>query len=131
MSDMSSLAELEPARAQPIPIRSALRPGESARLLADRLRSLATQPAVARSLPALGALAALGVAVLLWFAFSAPPSRHLFDGLADADKAAVVQALDSSGIKYDVDRGSGAVSVSDDDYYPARILLCPQGLPKG
>src|SRR5258705_1545751 len=131
MSDMSSLAELEPARAQPIPIRSALRPGESARLLADRLRSLAAQPAVARSLPALGALAALGVAVLVWIAFSGAPNRHLFDGLADADKAAVVQALDTSGIRYDIDRGSGAVSVSDEDYYRARMLLASQGLPKG
>lgn len=128
---MSSLAELEPARAQPIAISSALRPAESARLLADRLRSLASQPAVARSLPALGALAALGIAVLMWMAFSAAPSRHLFDGLADADKAAVVSALDASGIHYNIDSGSGAVSVSDDDYYRAKMLLASQGLPKG
>src|SRR5258705_12456575 len=107
MSDMSSLAELEPARAQPIPIRSALRPGESARLLADRRRSLAAQPAVARSLPALGALAALGVAVLVWIAFSGAPNRHLFEGLADAVKAAVLQEPETSGIPDDIDPAPG------------------------
>ena len=100
---MTSLGELDPARARPIPSAAALRPAEGARLIAERLRGFAAQPAVARSLPALGALAALGLAILMWFAFSAPPSRHLFDGLDDADNAAVVQALDTSGIAYRIE----------------------------
>jgi flagellar M-ring protein FliF len=131
MSDMATLTELDPAHARAIPLTSALRPAEGARLIAERVRSFAAQPAVARSLPALGAVAALALAVMMWFAFSAPPSRHLFDGLGDADSAAVVQALDASGIPYKIDRETGAVSVSDDDYHKAKMLLASQGLPKG
>lgn len=96
----------------------------------ERVRSFADQPAVAKSMPFLGLLALLGLAVLAWSAFSQPPQRDLFRGLADADKAAVAEALTGAGIPYSIDRGTGALSVADGDFYQAKMMLASQGLPK-
>jgi flagellar M-ring protein FliF len=96
----------------------------------QQLRGITAQPAVAKSLPALALLALAGLAAILWMSFSAPPSRDLFQGLPDQDKAAVAEALKSSGIDYSLDRDSGALTVSEDDYHQAKMLLASQGLPK-
>jgi flagellar M-ring protein FliF len=96
----------------------------------NQARTFAAQPAVAKSLPALGLLALLAAAALIWMTFSTPPSRDLFRGLPDEDKGAVVDALKTSGIAYRIDRDTGTLSVSDDDYHQAKMLLAAQGLPK-
>ena len=98
--------------------------------LLQRLRGFVQQPAVARSLPFLGLLATLAVAALAWMAFAQAPQRDLFRGLADADKASVAEQLGSAGIKYTIDRDTGAMTVADDDYYRAKMLLAQAGLPK-
>src|SRR3712207_868856 len=72
----------------------------------QQLKGVAGQPAVAKSLPALAMLAMVGIAVLLWMTFTAPPGRQLFQGLPDNDKAAVVEALKSAGIEYSLDSGT-------------------------
>ena len=51
------------------------------------------QPAVRRALPAVGLALALFVAALAWLSLRQPAQRAVFDGLADADKAAVAEAL--------------------------------------
>jgi flagellar M-ring protein FliF len=96
----------------------------------QQLKGIAAQPAVVKSFPALAFLALAGVAALLWMAFTAAPSRDLFRGLPDEDKAAVTEALSGAGIPYEVDRNSGALTVSGDDYHQAKMLLAAQGLPK-
>jgi flagellar M-ring protein FliF len=96
----------------------------------QQLKGITSQPAVVKSFPALAFLALAGVAALLWMTFTAAPSRDLFRGLPDEDKAAVTEALSGAGIAYDVDRNSGALTVSGDDYYQAKMLLAAQGLPK-
>lgn len=101
------------------------------RLTMDKVRGLATQPAVARALPMLGLLGVAGAAALAWSVLSAPPQRALSTGMDDAEKGAVVDALGSAGIANQVDRETGAVTVADDDYHRARMLLAQQGLPKG
>lgn len=113
----------------PIPARPAApaRPGG----LLQSARAFMAQPAVAKSLPLLGFLGVLGIAALIWMTVAAAPSRTLFSGLADNDKAAVVEALTSAGITNSLDRDTGAIRVSDDDYHRARMLLASQGLPRG
>lgn len=96
----------------------------------ERIQGFTAQPAVAKSLPALGFLALMGLAAILWMTFSAPPSRDLFQGLPDADKAAVAEALGTAGIEYQIDRTTGALTVSETDYHRAKMLLAQQGLPK-
>jgi flagellar M-ring protein FliF len=94
------------------------------------VKNFAAQPAVAKSLPMLGLLAMLGIAALLWMSFSTPTQKPLFAGLADEDKAAVAEALQTAGLEYSLDQNTGALSVAQDDYYQARMLLAQQGLPK-
>jgi flagellar M-ring protein FliF len=94
------------------------------------VRSFMAQPAVARSLPIIGLLAALAITAAAWMTFSVPPQRPLFEGLAETDKAAVASSLQAAGINYTLDGASGAVSVADQDFHKARMLLAGEGLPK-
>jgi flagellar M-ring protein FliF len=115
-------------RSLPVPLAGIAQGGMGGIL--HKLRSFAAQPAVARSLPMMGMVALLGAAFLAWAVLHTPPQRDLFSGLADADKASVAQALDTAGIKYHLDQGSGALTVPEDSYYKAKMLLAQQGLPK-
>ena len=88
-----------------------------------------SQPAIKRALPAILLVALLGVAAIAWMALSSPPQRILFANLSDGDKAGVAQALDTAGIANSID-GSGTLTVGEDDYHKARMLLASQDLPK-
>ncbi|MFO1239588.1 MAG: flagellar basal-body MS-ring/collar protein FliF [Sphingomonadaceae bacterium] len=94
------------------------------------LRSFADQPAVRRSLPALGGGAALLMAGAAWWAMQSPNQTPVYAGLADGDKAAVADALQTAGIPYTIDRDTGNISVGEDEVHKARMMLAGQGLPK-
>jgi flagellar M-ring protein FliF len=94
-----------------------------------RLTGFFRQPAVARSLPLLGLLGVVAAAGLAWMALREPPQRDLCRGLPDADKSAVAQVLEQNGIPYDL-ANSGAMTVGEDDYFKAKMMLAAQGLPK-
>jgi flagellar M-ring protein FliF len=95
-----------------------------------KLSGLARQPAVAKAMPMLGLLGVLVAAALAWATLHTGAQRDLFSGLGDADKASVVQALDTAGIKYNLDSATGALTVPEESYYKAKMLLAQQGLPK-
>ncbi|OAN57700.1 flagellar basal-body MS-ring/collar protein FliF [Sphingobium sp. TCM1] len=97
--------------------------------LKARVTGFMKQPAVAKSLPLLGLLGTVAVAGLAWMALREPPQRDLFRGLPDADKSAVAQVLDQNGVPYGFDN-SGAMTVAEDDYFKAKMMLAAQGLPK-
>lgn len=118
------MAETLPAPATLIPARL------PATGLLARAKAFSAQPAVVRALPMIGAIAALGLAALLWMMLHTAPQRTLFGGLGDADKQAVAEALGSAGIAYTVDNGTGALSVDESQFYQAKMLLAAQGLPK-
>ena len=99
--------------------------------VAQTLRGITAQPAVAKSLPLLGIVALLGIAAIVWMIIGAAPSRTLFAGLPDDQKAAVVEALTTAGVSNSIDRDTGSITVSDSDYHRARMLLASQGLPRG
>lgn len=94
-----------------------------------RFSDIFSQPAVARSLPMLGLLGVVGAAALVWMALREPPQRDLFRGLPDSEKGAVAEALEKSAVPYKFDNGSGAITVSEDDYFKAKMMLASQGLP--
>ena len=96
----------------------------------DGLRGMTRQPAVRKALPLLALTGALGFAALTYFALSAPAQAPLFQGPAEADKAAVADALQASGVSYSLDPGTGAISVDASKLHEARMLLAGQGLPK-
>ncbi|APL95287.1 flagellar M-ring protein FliF [Sphingobium indicum] len=97
--------------------------------LKARFTGFMKQPAVAKSLPLLGLLGVVATAGAAWLALREPPQRDLFRALPDADKSAVAQVLDQNGIRYDFDN-SGGMTVGEDDYFKAKMMLAAQGLPK-
>ncbi len=95
--------------------------------LLGRARGLMAQPAVRRVLPALGGLTALAAVAGLYLALAEGPQRVLYNSLSDAERAGVVQSLDTAGIAYDIDPATGMVSVAEDDLYRARMLVASDG----
>jgi flagellar M-ring protein FliF len=94
------------------------------------LQRLWSQPAVRKSAPMIGLLGLLASAALAWTMVATPPQKILFSGLADADKAAASEALTQANIDSQVDAQTGTLTVAEDDYYKARMLLAAQNLPK-
>ena len=95
-----------------------------------QIQGVMAQPAVRRTAPMALMVGLIGAAALAWTSLSTPPQKTLFSGLADADKAAVVQSLEQASITAHVDDGTGAITVDEDAYSKARMLLASQGLPK-
>ncbi len=95
-----------------------------------QLKGFMAQPAVRRSAPMALMIGLIAAAALAWMSLSTPAQKTLFTGLTDADKQAVTSALDQSGIKSHIDEGTGALTVGEEEYSKARMLLAGQGLPK-
>jgi flagellar M-ring protein FliF len=120
----------------PVP-RSDLAPttvpgGALARLrgLSDGFQRFTHQPAIRRALPSIVLVAATGIAVLAWVMLREPPRTTLYPGMAEAEKASVIEALAGSGIQADIDSRSGDIMVPTADYHRARLALAAQGLPQ-
>lgn len=95
-----------------------------------QIKGVLAQPAVRRSLPMAMLIALIGAAALAWMTLSAPTQKTLFTGLTDADKQAVTSALTQASIASRIDEGTGALTVDEDQFSKARMLLAGQGLPK-
>lgn len=95
-----------------------------------QIGSLLQQPAVRRSLPMVMLVSLIAAAAIAWMTLASPQQKTLFSGLPDADKSAVTAALQQANIASRIDEGTGALTVNEDDYSRARILLAGQGLPK-
>lgn len=109
------MADLVPS--SPIPLPAGL----------ERFRGLASQSALRRAVPWFVGAGALGAAALAWAVISAPPQRQLYSQLGDAERASVVSALDGAGIAYRIDNDTGALSVSEDQLYRARMVVAADG----
>jgi flagellar M-ring protein FliF len=96
-----------------------------------QIQDVLAQPAVRRSLPMVLMIGLIAAAALAWVTLSTPTQKTLFSGLSDVDKGSVTQALEQAKITARIDDGTGALTVNEDDYSRARILLAGQGLPKG
>ena len=96
----------------------------------QQVRNALGQPAVRRSLPMILLVGLIAAAALAWLLLATPTQKTLFAALPDSDKAAVTSALEQANIASRIDGGTGALTVGEDDYARARILLAGQGLPK-
>lgn len=95
-----------------------------------QVQGMLGQPAIRRSLPMIFMVGLIASAALAWFMLSTPTQKTLFTGLPDSDKAQVMAALKTGGITGRVDEATDALTVNEDDYSKARMLLAGQGLPK-
>jgi flagellar M-ring protein FliF len=103
--------------------------GAPARAPLQQLTGLLGQPAVRRSLPFVFLVGLVLAGFLAWSMVATSPQRILFANVSDADKAAISSALEGANIANSID-GSGSITVAEDDYHKARMLLASEGLPK-
>jgi flagellar M-ring protein FliF len=103
--------------------------GTPARAPLQQLTGLLGQPAVKRSLPFVFLVGLILAGFLAWSMVATSPQRILFANVSDADKAAISSALEGANIANSID-GSGSITVAEDDYHKARMLLASEGLPK-
>lgn len=103
--------------------------GTPARAPLQQLTGLLGQPAVRRSLPLVFLVGLILAGFLAWSMVATSPQRILFASASDADKAAITSALEGVNIANNID-GSGSITVAEDDYHKARMLLASEGLPK-
>jgi len=89
------------------------------------------QPAVQRAIPAIIALAILVVSLVIYSVFTGSSHRPLYENLSEEDRSAVYAALEEAGIDARIQQGSGMITVSDEDYHRAKMMLASQGLPQG
>lgn len=90
---------------------------------------MGNQPALRRAFPAILILTVTVLSVGGWLILREPARMTLFPGLAEADKARVMDALNAAGIDAAVDSLTGEVEVTAADYHKARMQLAAQGLP--
>jgi flagellar M-ring protein FliF len=95
-----------------------------------QIQGMIGQPAIKRSLPMIFMVGLIASAALAWFMLATPTQKTLFTALPDADKSAVVAALKQGGITARIDESTDALTVNEDDFSKARMLLAGQGLPK-
>lgn len=91
------------------------------------LRAYAAQPGMRRLLPWFVGIAGLGLAALAFVLMSPAPQRMLYASLSDGERATVAAALEQAGIAYNIDPGTGAVTVGEGDLYRARMTVASQG----
>lgn len=76
----------------------------------------------------LAASVALGVAIVLWS--KSPDYAPLYGDLSSSESAQVVDALEKAGVKYELNRRTGMISVPADQVHQTRLTLAGDGLPR-
>ena len=109
----------------PTPMRAALPAA-----LDGPLQYLRQNPVFARFGWPVAATALAGLLLGGWLLFAEPARSPVFGQLPEADKAAVVTALEDAGLSVALDPRTGAVLLPEQDHARARMLLAAQGLPK-
>jgi flagellar M-ring protein FliF len=71
---------------------------------------------------------AIGVAIVLWS--QTPSYGRLFAEIGEQDVAEILEVLDTQGIEYKVETGSGAIMVPVDDVNEVKLKLAALGLPR-
>ncbi len=86
-------------------------------------------PLVRRALPTLLISLILGAGAVI-FILSQGSNRPLYTTLPEADRAAVVNALQTGNYKFKIDDSTGAITVPSSEYHKTRMALAALGLPK-
>jgi flagellar M-ring protein FliF len=87
------------------------------------------QPAVRRTLPLAVTVFALLVMVMVYMSLNKASYRPLFPGMSGVDQAAAFESLQKAGMAVEIDAATGSVSVPNDLYHQAKMVLASQGIP--
>ena len=101
--------------------------GSSGGSAGARIGAFLAQPAVKKALPWFAGAVGAGLLALTWATLSPAPQRVLYSQLDDGERSSVAAALDAASIGYTIDNGSGALTVAEDDFYRARMLVASDG----
>ena len=96
----------------------------------DRVSGFAAQPA-ARQVSLLAGFAAsiaLAIGVVNWA--STPSYEPVYGAMSPADNATAINLLQSSGIQYRMEPGTGLLEVPYDEVLQARMALASEGFPR-
>ena len=96
----------------------------------DRVSGFAAQP-VTRQVSLLAGFAAsiaLAIGVVNWA--STPSYEPVYGAMSPADNATAINVLQTSGIKYRMEPGTGLLEVPYDDVLQARMALASEGFPR-
>jgi flagellar M-ring protein FliF len=94
------------------------------------LGMLRANPLLVRAAWPIAGVSVAALGLLGWLLLSEPARSPLFAQLPEADKAAVVTALEEAGLAVALDPRSGAILLPEADHARARMMLAAQGLPK-
>ncbi len=92
-----------------------------------RAKAFLAQPPVRKMLPWFAGVSAAGLTAVLWLTMSPAPQRMLYSQLSDGERAEVIASLEKAAIPYQIDSGTGAVTVGEDDLYKARMAAAADG----
>ena len=96
----------------------------------DRLSGFAAQPATRQLslLTGFAASVALAVGLVNWA--STPSYEPVYGAMSPADNATAINVLQTSGITYRMEPGTGLLEVPYDDVLQARMALASEGFPR-
>lgn len=94
---------------------------------ATRAKAFLALPPVRKMLPWFAGVSAAGLSAVVWMAMSPAPQRMLYSQLSDGERAEVIASLEKAAIPYQIDSGTGAVTVGEDDLYKARMAAASDG----
>jgi flagellar M-ring protein FliF len=91
---------------------------------------LTRMPGMRQLLVLVGLAASISIGVTAAFWMSEPGYAVLYSNVSDKEASEIVNALTSAGIPYQLEAGTGAVTVPGEKLHEARLKLAEQGLPK-
>src|SRR5947199_367325 len=91
---------------------------------------LAQPPARRVAIGAVGLLSMAAVLGLAWWA-QRPLYRPLFTNLSERDASAIVEALKTEKVPFELEEGGGAGALPAETQYELRLTLASRGLPEG
>lgn len=91
---------------------------------------LTRMPGMRQLLLLVGLAASISIGVTAAFWMSEPGYSVLYSNVSDKEASEIVNALTSAGIPYQLEDGSGAITVPGEKLHEARLKLAEQGLPK-
>ena len=96
----------------------------------DRLSGFAAQPATRQLslLTGFAASVALAIGLVNWA--TTPSYEPVYGAMSPADNATAINVLQTSGIKYRMEPGTGLLEVPYDDVLQARMALASEGFPR-
>ena len=96
----------------------------------SNIRTITAQPSFQRAFPAIIAVTAIVICVVVFALMQKPSRTTLYASLPEAEKSRIYDALINSGVDVTLDPTTGEVMVPAEDYHSSRIKLAALGLPE-